>query len=130
MHDKVFAVGALFAGLAVATGAFAAHGLRGAVGPDLLSTFETAARYQMFHGLGLLGLAWAISEWPRRRLFPAAVLLMAGTVVFSGSLYLLVLTGAGWLGAVTPFGGVALIAGWLLAAWRLLAGHSDDDRQP
>ena len=74
----------------------------------------------MYHGLGLLALAWAISRWPERRLAPAAWLLVAGTVVFSGSLYVLVLTGARWFGAVTPFGGVMLIAGWAFVAWRLL----------
>jgi uncharacterized membrane protein YgdD (TMEM256/DUF423 family) len=78
----------------------------------------------MYSGLGLLGLAWAIDRWPERRLVPAAWLLVAGAVVFSGSLYLLVLTGARWFGAITPFGGVALIAGWGLAAWRLLTNRS------
>jgi len=117
----VFVGGLVLAGLGVALGAFGAHALKASLSPPLLSTFETGVRYQMYHGLGLLALAWAIDRWPERRLAPAAWLLLAGTVVFSGSLYLLVLTGARWFGAVTPFGGVALIAGWGLAAWRLLA---------
>jgi len=121
MERMVFVGGLVLAGLGVALGAFGAHALKASLSPPLLSTFETGVRYQMYHGLGLLALAWAIDRWPERRLAPAAWLLLAGTVVFSGSLYLLVLTGARWFGAVTPFGGVALIAGWGMAVWRLLA---------
>lgn len=120
MERRIFAAGSILAGLAVAFGAFGAHALKASLSPQLLTTFETGVRYQMYHGLGLLALAWAVGRWPERRLAPAAILLIVGTVVFSGSLYLLVLTGARWLGAITPFGGVALIAGWGLVAWRLL----------
>ncbi len=116
----VFAVGAILGGLAVALGAFGAHALRARLGPDLLAVFETGVRYQMFHALALLALALAIVRWPQRRLAAAAWLLVAGTVVFSGSLNLLAVTGARWLGAVTPVGGIVLIGGWTLAAWRLL----------
>jgi uncharacterized membrane protein YgdD (TMEM256/DUF423 family) len=81
----------------------------------------------MFHALALLALALAIARWPQRRLATAAWLLLAGTAVFSGSLSLLAVTGARWLGAVTPVGGIVLMAGWAVAAWRLLtrepAGH-------
>ena len=119
MERRVFAVGAVLAGLGVAFGAFGAHGLKAAVSPEMLAVFETGVRYQMYHGLGLLGLAWAIGRWPERRLETAAWLLVAGTVVFSGSLYVLVLTGTRWLGAITPFGGVTLIAGWGLTVWRI-----------
>ena len=119
MERQIFAVGSVLAGLGVDFGAFGAHALKASLSPQLLTTFETGVRYQMYHGLGLLALAWAISRWPERRLMPAAWLLLAGTVIFSGSLYLLVLTGARWFGAITPFGGVALIAGWGLVAWRL-----------
>jgi uncharacterized membrane protein YgdD (TMEM256/DUF423 family) len=120
MERRIFAVGSVLAGLSVVFGAFGAHALKASLSPQLLGTFETGVRYQMYHGLGLLALAWAISRWPERRLVPAAWLLLAGTVVFSGSLYLLVLTGARWFGAITPFGGVALISGWSLVAWRLV----------
>ena len=119
MERKVFAAGAMLAGLGVALGAFGAHGLKAVVSPEMLAVFETGVRYQMYHGLGLLGLAWAIGRWPERRLAAAAWLLLAGTVVFSGSLYILALTDTRWLGAITPLGGVALIAGWGLTAWRL-----------
>ena len=116
MERRVFAVGALLAGLAVAFGAFGAHALRASVSSQLLATFETGVRYQMYHGLGLLALARAVDRWPRRRVAPAAWLIAAG------SLYLLVVAGQRWLGAVTPLGGLALIAGWLVAAWKILAG--------
>ena len=121
MERRILAVGSILAGMAVALGAFGAHALKARLSPELLGTFETGVRYQMYHALGLLGLAWAISRWPERRLAPAGWLLLAGTVVFSGSLYLLVLTGARWFGAITPIGGLALIAGWGFAAWQLLA---------
>ena len=117
----VFAGGCLLLGLGVVFGAFGAHALEASLSPKMLDTFETGVRYQMYHGLGLLAVALAIGRWTERRLTPAAWLLFSGTVVFSGSLYVLVLTGARWLGAITPFGGVALIAGWGLVAWRLLA---------
>jgi uncharacterized membrane protein YgdD (TMEM256/DUF423 family) len=120
MERKVFAVGSALAGLGVVFGAFGAHALKASSSPKMLTTFETGVRYQMYHGLGLLALAWAVSRWPERRLMPAAWLLLAGTVVFSGSLYLLVLTGARWFGAITPFGGLLLIFGWGLVAWRLV----------
>ena len=111
-------------GLGVVFGAFGAHALKASLSPRMLEIFETGVRYQMYHGLGLLALAWAISRWPERRLVAAAWLLVAGTAVFSGSLYMLVLTGTRWFGAITPVGGVALIVGWGLAAWRLLTNRS------
>jgi len=121
MERRIFAAGSILAGLGVVFGAFGAHALEARLNPEMLGTFETGVRYQMYHALGLLALAWAIGRWPERRLVPATVMLIVGTVVFSGSLYILVLTGARWLGAITPLGGVALIAGWGLVAWRLIA---------
>ncbi len=120
MERKVFAAGSALAGLGVVFGAFGAHALKASLSPKMLDTFETGVRYQMYHGLGLLALAWAIGRWPERRLVPAVWLLLAGTVVFSGSLYLLVLSDARWFGAITPFGGVMLILGWGLVTWRLV----------
>jgi uncharacterized membrane protein YgdD (TMEM256/DUF423 family) len=120
MERQIFAAGSVLAGFGVVFGAFGAHALKASLSPKMLSTFETGVRYQMYSALGLLALTWAISRWPERRVVPAAWLLLAGTVVFSGSLYLLVLTGARWFGAITPIGGVALIAGWGYAAWRLV----------
>jgi uncharacterized membrane protein YgdD (TMEM256/DUF423 family) len=121
--DRLFlALGSISGGLAVALGAFGAHVLKDRLAADLLANFETGVRYQMYHALALLAVAWAISRWPDPRL-PAAAgwLFVAGTILFSGSLYLLALTGVRWLGAVTPLGGVAFVAGWaclLLTAWR------------
>ena len=103
--------------IAVALGAFGAHGLRSRLSPDQLATFETAVRYQFYHVPGLLGAAWLATYWPGY--WPpiaAGWLFLVGSLVFSGSLYLLVLSGRRWLGAITPLGGLALIAGWLCLA--------------
>ena len=113
--DRTFvALGALFAALAVAAGAFGAHGLRGRLAPDMLEVFETAARYQMYHALGLLAVAVAVVRWPSAAL--AGWCMVAGIVIFCGSLYVLSLSGIRWLGAITPIGGLAFIAGWLVLA--------------
>lgn len=112
--DRVFfGLGALSALLSVAAGAFGAHALRVRLTPEHLAVFETAARYQMYHALGLLAVAWATARWPCGLPLWAGWLFVAGTVLFSGSLYLLALTGTRWWGAVTPLGGVAFLAGWL-----------------
>ena len=118
MSRTFLLLGALSAGLAVALGAFGAHGLRARLSPADLATFETGARYQMYHALALLAVAWVAAQAPGALPRAAGWLFVAGTVVFSGSLYVLVLTGQRWLGAVTPIGGVAFLAGWacLLAA--------------
>lgn len=112
---------ALSAFLAVAAGAFGAHGLRDRVAPDLLAVFEVGARYHMYHALALLAVGWLATRIEGALPTAAGWLFVAGTVLFSGSLYLLALTGRRWLGAVTPFGGVAFLVGWALlavAAWR------------
>ena len=120
--DRVFTIcGALSAFIAVAAGAFGAHALRSRLSPDLLAAFETGARYQMYHALALVAVAWALSRWPTTPVRTAGWLFLAGTVLFSGSLYLLALTGTRWLGVVTPLGGLCFLAGWLALAggvWR------------
>lgn len=108
-----FGVGALSALVSVAAGAFGAHALRARLTPELLAVFETAARYQMYHALALLAVAWATTRWPGALAVWAGWLFLAGTVLFSGSLYALALTGVRGLGAITPLGGVAFLAGWL-----------------
>jgi uncharacterized membrane protein YgdD (TMEM256/DUF423 family) len=122
MDRLFFLLGSLFGGLGVALGAFAAHGLRARLTPEMLANFETGARYQMYHALALLAVAWAVARWPNSSLPGiAGWLFVAGIVIFSGSLYLLSITGQRWLGAITPIGGVAFLGGWLcllLAAWR------------
>ena len=120
--DRVFvALGSVSALIAVAAGAFGAHALRARLSPEYLAAFETAARYQMYHALALLAVAWAITRWPGSLTVWAGWLFVVGTVLFSGSLYILALSGTRWWGAVTPLGGVAFLAGWscfLLAARR------------
>jgi uncharacterized membrane protein YgdD (TMEM256/DUF423 family) len=121
--ERVFIVcGALSAFVAVAAGAFGAHALRSRLGPELLAVFETAARYQMYHALALIAVAWATSRWSMPQLRAAGWLFVAGTILFSGSLYLLSLTGVRGLGAVTPFGGLCFLAGWLLFAFGVWRG--------
>lgn len=107
--------GAFIGALAVILGAFGAHALRSHLEPRDLETFETAVRYQMYHAFALFAAAWLISRnMPHAG--TAAWAFIAGVIVFSGSLYLLVGTGQRWLGAITPIGGVAFIAGWILLA--------------
>lgn len=111
------ALGAISAALAVAAGAFGAHALRARLSAPDLATFETAARYQMYHALALLAVAWAAQRWPGPLPLWAGWSFVAGTVIFCGSLYLLVLTGPRWLGAIAPIGGVAFLAGWACLAF-------------
>jgi uncharacterized membrane protein YgdD (TMEM256/DUF423 family) len=123
MDRLFFALGSISAGLAVALGAFGAHGLKGRLAADMLANYETGVRYQMYHALALLAVAWAVSRWPGAGLPVAAGwLFVAGTVLFSFSLYALSLSGLRWLGAITPLGGVAFVAGWfclLVTSWRV-----------
>ena len=108
--------GALFAFAAVGIGAFGAHGLQDRLTEEMLNVFEIGARYQMYHALGLLAVAGAVHRWPNRYTRAAGWLFAVGIVFFSGSLYLLALTGATWLGAVAPIGGAAFLAGWACLA--------------
>lgn len=107
------------AALGVAAGAFGAHALRARLEPRLLEVFETGARYQMYHAFGLLAVAWVLSRLPADATQLARVggwAFVAGTLLFSGSLYAMALSGLRWLGAITPLGGVCFIAGWVLLA--------------
>jgi uncharacterized membrane protein YgdD (TMEM256/DUF423 family) len=119
--DRTFAVaGALLAFAAVALGAFGTHALADRLSPSDMEIFETAVRYHLAHAVGLLGVAWAWSRWPVGGVAMSGWLIMAGILIFSGSLYLLVLTDTRWLGAVTPVGGVALLLGWASLAWAIV----------
>jgi uncharacterized membrane protein YgdD (TMEM256/DUF423 family) len=111
----VLAIGAGLALLAVVSGAFAAHGLRSIIDARQLITFETAVRYQMYHALALMivGLLSLVPQFSRPLLKFAGGAFTVGVLLFCGSLYLLALSGIGWLGAVTPIGGIALLLGWL-----------------
>ncbi len=119
MVRTFFTMGALLAFLGVALGAFGAHALKQRLPTDLFDVFEVGVRYQMYHALALLAVAWAATQWPGSGLTIAGWLFVAGIVVFSGSLYVLALTGVRWLGAVTPLGGVAFLAGWVYLAWHV-----------
>jgi uncharacterized membrane protein YgdD (TMEM256/DUF423 family) len=117
MDRFFFATGSLLAFLAVALGAFAAHGLKTRLSPDMLEIFDVGVRYHMYHALALLAVAWASSHWPDGSTRAAGWAFIVGIVIFSGSLYLLSVTGTRWLGAITPIGGMAFLIGWLLLVW-------------
>jgi len=122
MDRLFFTLGALSGFIGVALGAFAAHGLKSRLTPELLTTFEVGVRYQMYHAFALLAVGWAQTRWPGTVLNASGWLFAAGTMIFSGTLYALSLSGARWLGAITPIGGLALLAGWLCLAWAAWKG--------
>lgn len=113
MERLFFILGSVNGFLAVALGAFAAHGLKSRLDSYYLEIFEVGVRYQMYHAFALLASAWAVSKWPGSLTTASGWLFLAGILIFSGSLYLLSLTGVRWLGAITPIGGLAFLAGWL-----------------
>jgi uncharacterized membrane protein YgdD (TMEM256/DUF423 family) len=103
---------------AVALGAFGAHAFKARLAPESLAVYQTAVQYHFWHALGLLGVGTLMTQWPTAQgLVWAAWLLIVGLLLFSGSLYVLALTGERWLGALTPIGGVAFVAAWLVLAW-------------
>ena len=116
MREHWTAFGAVVAGLAVAAGAFGAHLLRDSLSVAGLASWDTAARYQMYHGLALVIAGHRLVHRPGPALRNACWLFAAGIVLFSGSLYALALTGSTRLGMITPLGGVALLAGWAMLA--------------
>jgi uncharacterized membrane protein YgdD (TMEM256/DUF423 family) len=124
MNRFFFSMGAVSGFLGVAAGAFGAHALKGRLNAEMLGVFETAARYQMYHALALLGAAWGSSNWPGPLASGSAWLFLSGTVLFSGSLYALSLTGMTAFGAITPIGGLLLLAGWICLALAPLKGNT------
>ena len=117
-RSPLIAVGAINAALAVAAGAFGAHGLKERLDASALAVFETAARYHMYHALALV-LCGIIAT---KGATTAGWILQAGIVIFSGSLYAIALTGVKGLGAITPIGGLAFLVGWAYLAWTSLRG--------
>lgn len=106
--------GSLLAGLAVMLGAFGAHALKGSISPSMLEVFQTGVQYQMSHALGLILIGVLVEKFNSQLLNWAGGFILLGTLLFSGSLYVLSLTSIRWVGPVTPLGGLALILGWLL----------------
>jgi len=115
------ALGSINAALAVILGAFGAHALKARISPEMLSVYHTASQYHFYHALGML-LIGALASQVRTSgaLQLSGFLMLAGIVLFSGSLYILAVTGVTWLGAVTPLGGVAFIAAWVVLAYAAL----------
>ena len=116
MAKTFLIIAAVFGFLGVAFGAFGAHALKDKLTPQLLETFETGVRYQMYHVFAIAVVALSMSHWRVGLLNVSGWLFVAGIIVFSGSLYILALTGQKMWGAVTPFGGLALLAGWATLA--------------
>ena len=110
----IVTAGAILGGLGVILGAFGAHALKGRLGADAFGWWHTAVEYQMWHALAVVALGFTGLRWARL----PALLFAAGVLVFSGSLYAMALGAPHWLGAVTPLGGLSMIAGWALLAWR------------
>ncbi len=117
-----FAVGAIAGAIGVTLGAFGAHALKSRVTEDLLAVFEVGVRYQMYHAFALLAVAWAAGRWQGGWVNASGWLFVVGILVFSGSLYLMTLSGARWLGAITPVGGLCFILGWIALAVAALRG--------
>lgn len=113
-------VGAAYGFLGVACGAFGAHALKTRLAPDLLAVWKTAVEYQLYHALALVLIGLIASSRPSIALTNSAICMALGVLLFSGSLYVLALSGVRWLGAITPIGGLLLLAGWALLFWAAL----------
>lgn len=121
MERLFLAAGSISGGLAVAAGAFGAHALKARLPADLLAVWQTGAQYQLAHALALVAVGLLAGRAPGAATAAAGWLFLAGTALFSGSLYALALTGVRALGAVTPLGGVAFLGGWAALAWTAFA---------
>ncbi len=118
--NLIIALGAFNAFIAVAAGAFAAHGLKNILSPEYINTFKTAADYQMMHGISLILIGILNKQGSNRYNIAAAIFMFIGIVLFSGSLYTLTLTGTQWLGIITPFGGLCFLIAWLTLGFNYL----------
>ncbi|MCC5921087.1 MAG: DUF423 domain-containing protein [Cyclobacteriaceae bacterium] len=121
MSKFILAFGLIWNAIGVAIGAFGAHGLKDKLlATDRLETFETAVKYHFYHGIGIILLYILFQYFPVKLLNTSAYFMIAGTLIFSGSLYILCLSNVSKWGAVTPFGGLFLIIAWILAAWAIM----------
>ena len=119
-HITWIIIGSVLAALAVSIGAFGAHGLKSKVSSEDLVIFETGVRYQMYHSLGLILIGILGFHFPSNIIQLPAALFIIGIIIFSGTLYLIPLTGLRWLGAITPIGGTALIVGWIALVYNII----------
>ena len=119
-HITWIIIGSVLAALAVSIGAFGAHGLKSKVSSEDLVIFETGFRYQMYHSLGLILIGILGFHYPSNIIQLPAILFLIGIIIFSGTLYLIPLTGLRWFGAITPIGGTALIAGWIVLVYNII----------
>lgn len=120
-----FLSGAILMLLGVAIGAFGAHGLKNKLDNlGTLATFETGVSYHFYHALGLFAIAWASSVWSTINFNASTYCLIGGVLIFSGSLYMLSITGIKWLGAITPIGGTLFIVGWAIAIYKVYQVNS------
>lgn len=121
MSKTIIMTASVFLALAVAIGAFGAHGLKSHISTEMLGIYKTGVEYHFYHALGLLLLGVLAVYMPNVYLKWSAIFLVSGIILFSGSLYLLAVSGIKWLGAITPFGGLSFITGWILmfiAVWK------------
>ncbi len=116
MERLFFVIGAVSAFASVAAGAYGSHGLKGKISAEMLSVFEIGVRYQMYHALALIASSFAATQWPGKLVMASGWFFIAGTLFFSGSIYLLCLTGSKLYGPITPIGGGMLMMGWLCLA--------------
>ena len=114
MSKTILMTASVLLALAVAIGAFGAHGLKSHLSAEMIQIYKTGVEYHFYHGLGLLLIGVIAISFPSELLKWSAIFLMVGIILFSGSLYILSITGIKWLGAITPFGGLSFIAGWVL----------------
>jgi uncharacterized membrane protein YgdD (TMEM256/DUF423 family) len=122
VFQRLILAGSILAGLGVGAGAFGAHMLKGLLDPPMLAVYDTATRYQMYHAFGMILAGFAARVSDDTRLAVAGWLFAIGILLFCGSLYAVALFGIRWLGAITPFGGLAFIIGWGLLGWRVWQG--------
>ena len=123
-HNVIISLGSFNAALAIAFGAFAAHGLKSRIDERSIEIFNTAADFHFWHAIGLIIIGIIAKNMSKTNFASVVWLMTLGILLFSGSLYILSVTGIRWLGAITPFGGTSFMIAWLLLAWKCLKSNS------